>query len=126
MAWWLTAMSIWTPERMVRMPSVIWAVTGTVALLVGLQTVLAYFTMHVQEDELTDDMLHREVQHLIGLAQRDTRNKSSEFATNTLRNLGQVTDLLARSPHRSASLAVLVAPAVSVTRSLMVRVPLLP
>jgi signal transduction histidine kinase len=49
---------------------VIWAVTGTVALLVGLQTVLAYFTMHAQEDELTDDMLHREVQHLIGLAQR--------------------------------------------------------
>ena len=49
---------------------VIWAVTGTVALLVGLQTVLAYFTMHVQEDELTDDMLHREVQHLIVLAQR--------------------------------------------------------
>ncbi len=49
---------------------VIWAVTGTVALLVGLQTMLAYFTMHVQEDELTDDMLHREVQHLIVLAQR--------------------------------------------------------
>jgi len=47
---------------------------------------------------------------LIGLAQRDTRNKSSEFATNALHNLGQVTDLLARSPHRSASLAVLVAP----------------
>jgi signal transduction histidine kinase len=49
---------------------VIWAVTGTVALLMGLQTLLAYFAMHVQEDELTDDMLHREVQHLIGLAQR--------------------------------------------------------
>jgi N-acetylmuramoyl-L-alanine amidase len=47
---------------------------------------------------------------LINLAQRDTRNKSSEFATNALRNIGQVTDLLARSPHRSASLAVLVAP----------------
>jgi N-acetylmuramoyl-L-alanine amidase len=47
---------------------------------------------------------------LINLAQRDTRNKSSEFATNALRELGQVTDLLARSPHRSASLAVLVAP----------------
>jgi N-acetylmuramoyl-L-alanine amidase len=47
---------------------------------------------------------------LINLAQRDTRNKSSEFATNALRDLGQVTDLLARSPHRSASLAVLVAP----------------
>jgi N-acetylmuramoyl-L-alanine amidase len=47
---------------------------------------------------------------LINLAQRDTRNKSSEFATNALKNLGQVTDLLARSPHRSASLAVLVAP----------------
>ncbi|HJT42618.1 MAG TPA: N-acetylmuramoyl-L-alanine amidase [Rhizomicrobium sp.] len=47
---------------------------------------------------------------LIGLAQRDTRNKSSEFATNALKSIGQVTDLLARSPHRSASLAVLVAP----------------
>jgi N-acetylmuramoyl-L-alanine amidase len=47
---------------------------------------------------------------LINLAQRDTRNKSSEFATNALKSLGQVTDLLARSPHRSASLAVLVAP----------------
>jgi N-acetylmuramoyl-L-alanine amidase len=47
---------------------------------------------------------------LINLAQRDTRNKSSEFATNALHSLGQVTDLLARSPHRSASLAVLVAP----------------
>ena len=47
---------------------------------------------------------------LINLAQRDTRNKSSEFATVALKNLGQVTDLLARSPHRSASLAVLVAP----------------
>ena len=47
---------------------------------------------------------------LINLAQRDTRNKSSEFAAAALKNLGQVTDLLARSPHRSASLAVLVAP----------------
>jgi len=47
---------------------------------------------------------------LINLAQRDTRNRSSEFATNALKELGQVTDLLARSPHRSASLAVLVAP----------------
>jgi N-acetylmuramoyl-L-alanine amidase len=47
---------------------------------------------------------------LINLAQRDTRNKSSEFATNALKSVGQVTDLLARSPHRSASLAVLVAP----------------
>jgi N-acetylmuramoyl-L-alanine amidase len=47
---------------------------------------------------------------LINLAQRDTRNKASEFATNALKSLGQVTDLLARSPHRSASLAVLVAP----------------
>jgi N-acetylmuramoyl-L-alanine amidase len=47
---------------------------------------------------------------LINLAQRDTRNRSSEFATNALKSIGQVTDLLARSPHRSASLAVLVAP----------------
>jgi N-acetylmuramoyl-L-alanine amidase len=47
---------------------------------------------------------------LINLAQRDTRNKSSEFAANALKDLGQVTDLLAHNPHRSASLAVLVAP----------------
>jgi N-acetylmuramoyl-L-alanine amidase len=47
---------------------------------------------------------------LIGLAQRDTRNKSSQFATNALKSIGQVTELLAHSPHRSASLAVLVAP----------------
>ena len=47
---------------------------------------------------------------LIGLAQRDTRNKSSAFATNALKSIGQVTELLAHSPHRSASLAVLVAP----------------
>ena len=47
---------------------------------------------------------------LINLAQRDTINKSSQFATNALKELGQVTDILARSPHRSASLAVLVAP----------------
>ncbi len=47
---------------------------------------------------------------LINLAQRDTRNQSSEFATVALKNLARVTELLARSPHRSASLAVLVAP----------------
>jgi N-acetylmuramoyl-L-alanine amidase len=47
---------------------------------------------------------------LINLAQRDTINKSSQFATSALKELGQVTDILARSPHRSASLAVLVAP----------------
>jgi N-acetylmuramoyl-L-alanine amidase len=47
---------------------------------------------------------------LINLAQRDTRNKSSEFATNALKSISQVTGLLAHSPHRSASLAVLVAP----------------
>ena len=47
---------------------------------------------------------------LINLAQRDTRNKSSEFASHALGELGRVTNLLARSPHRSASLAVLVAP----------------
>jgi N-acetylmuramoyl-L-alanine amidase len=47
---------------------------------------------------------------LIDLAQRDTINKSSLFATNALKRLSGVTDILARSPHRSASLAVLVAP----------------
>jgi N-acetylmuramoyl-L-alanine amidase len=47
---------------------------------------------------------------LIDLAQRDTINKSSRFAETALTRLGGTTDLLARSPHRSASLAVLVAP----------------
>ncbi len=44
---------------------VVWAVTATVALLVGLQSVLAYVTMHEQEDELSDTMLTREVQQII-------------------------------------------------------------
>jgi N-acetylmuramoyl-L-alanine amidase len=47
---------------------------------------------------------------LIDLAQRDTINKSSRFAETALARLGKATDLLARSPHRAASLAVLVAP----------------
>ena len=47
---------------------------------------------------------------LIDLAQRDTINKSSRFATTAIKELSQVTDILARRPHRSASLAVLTAP----------------
>jgi N-acetylmuramoyl-L-alanine amidase len=47
---------------------------------------------------------------LIDLAQRDTINKSSRFATDALSQLTPVTDILARSPHRAASLAVLTAP----------------
>jgi N-acetylmuramoyl-L-alanine amidase len=47
---------------------------------------------------------------LIDLAQRDTINRSSRFAEAALGQLHTVTDILARSPHRSASLAVLVAP----------------
>jgi len=47
---------------------------------------------------------------LIDLAQRDTINKSSRFAETALSRLGTTTDILARSPHRAASLAVLVAP----------------
>lgn len=47
---------------------------------------------------------------LIDLAQRDTINKSSRFAVTALARLRKTTDILARSPHRSASLAVLVAP----------------
>ncbi len=43
---------------------VVWAVTATVALLLGLQTLLAYFAMHAQEDDLADDMLRHEVQQL--------------------------------------------------------------
>ena len=47
---------------------------------------------------------------LIDLAQRDTLNKSSRFAKSAIAQLAGVTNILARSPHRSASLAVLVAP----------------
>jgi N-acetylmuramoyl-L-alanine amidase len=47
---------------------------------------------------------------LIDLAQRDTINKSSRFAETALTRLSDATDILARSPHRAASLAVLVAP----------------
>jgi len=47
---------------------------------------------------------------LIDLAQRDTINKSSRFATTAIKQLSGVTDILARRPHRSASLAVLTAP----------------
>jgi len=44
---------------------VVWAVTATVALLVGMQSVLAFIAMHVQEDEMTDTMLRREVQQVV-------------------------------------------------------------
>ena len=47
---------------------------------------------------------------LIDLAQRDTINKSSRFAEAALAQLAGATDILSRSPHRAASLAVLVAP----------------
>jgi signal transduction histidine kinase len=44
---------------------VVWAVTATVALLVGLQSVLAFAAMHAQEDELSETMLQREVQQIV-------------------------------------------------------------
>ena len=44
---------------------VIWAVTATVALLVGTQSLLAFMAMHVQEDEMSDAMLRREVQQIV-------------------------------------------------------------
>ena len=47
---------------------------------------------------------------LIDLAQRDTINRSSRFAEGALSRLQGTTDILSRSPHRQASLAVLVAP----------------
>jgi len=47
---------------------VVWAVTLTVALLVGLQAALAYVALHAQEDALTDDLLQREVQQIVAHA----------------------------------------------------------
>src|SRR5580692_11591036 len=47
---------------------------------------------------------------LIDLAQRDTMNRSSRFATTAVSSLGHATDILPRQPHRSAAFAVLKAP----------------
>jgi signal transduction histidine kinase len=58
------------PPRWTLTRRVVWAVTGTVALLMGLQTLLAYFAMHAQEDELADEMLRREAHQLIVLTRR--------------------------------------------------------
>jgi N-acetylmuramoyl-L-alanine amidase len=47
---------------------------------------------------------------LIGLAQRDTMNRSSKFAQAVVDALSRATDVLAREPHRSAAFVVLKAP----------------
>lgn len=47
---------------------------------------------------------------LIGLAQRDTINRSIRFAETLIGQLGRVTDTLPRAPHRSAAFVVLKAP----------------
>jgi N-acetylmuramoyl-L-alanine amidase len=47
---------------------------------------------------------------LIGLAQRDTINRSVKFAETLVGQLGRVTDTLPREPHRSAAFVVLKAP----------------
>ena len=47
---------------------------------------------------------------LIGLAQRDTINRSIEFAEALVGQLSRVTDTLPRKPHRSAAFVVLKAP----------------
>ncbi len=44
---------------------VVWAVTGMVALFVGLQSMLAFVAMHIEEDRLTDELLRREVQQIV-------------------------------------------------------------
>jgi N-acetylmuramoyl-L-alanine amidase len=47
---------------------------------------------------------------LIDLAQRETMNRSSVFAKTVVSQLGRVTDVLPRTPHRSGALVVLKAP----------------
>jgi N-acetylmuramoyl-L-alanine amidase len=47
---------------------------------------------------------------LLDLAQRDTMNKSSRFAETVVKQLSKVTDVLGRTPHRSAAFVVLKAP----------------
>jgi N-acetylmuramoyl-L-alanine amidase len=47
---------------------------------------------------------------LIDLAQRDTMNRSSRFATGAVNLLTNATDILPRQPHRAAAFVVLKAP----------------
>jgi len=47
---------------------------------------------------------------LIGLAQRDTMNRSARFAQAAVTQLARATDILAREPHRAAGFVVLKAP----------------
>ena len=47
---------------------------------------------------------------LIDLAQRDTMNRSVRFAKHVLNSVAGVTDILPRSPHRSANFVVLRGP----------------
>ncbi|MBI3675524.1 MAG: N-acetylmuramoyl-L-alanine amidase [Proteobacteria bacterium] len=47
---------------------------------------------------------------LLDLAQRDTMNRSSRFAETVVKQLSSATDVLARTPHRSAAFVVLKAP----------------
>ncbi|MGD0190368.1 MAG: N-acetylmuramoyl-L-alanine amidase [Rhizomicrobium sp.] len=47
---------------------------------------------------------------LIGLAQRDTMNRSSRFAEGLVEELGHATNILPREPHRAAAFVVLKAP----------------
>lgn len=47
---------------------------------------------------------------LIDLAQRDTINRSTRFASSALTQLSHTTDILPREPHRSAAFVVLKAP----------------
>ncbi len=47
---------------------------------------------------------------LIDLAQRDTMNRSSRFATGAVATLTAATDILPRQPHRAAAFVVLKAP----------------
>ncbi len=49
---------------------VVWTFTATVAILMALQALLAFFTMKSQEDDMTDDMLRGEIQQLIALSLR--------------------------------------------------------
>jgi signal transduction histidine kinase len=54
-----------TRRRRSLVERVVWAVTATVAVFLGLQSVLAYVTLHEQEDDLSDTMLQREVQQIV-------------------------------------------------------------
>ena len=78
---------------------VIWAVSATVALLVGLQSLLAQLAMRAQEDELSDALLEHETRDLVAYALQP-----GQPATGVLRTAPHLVSYLTRGSDGIATL----------------------